>query len=77
MAVKGLQYQVMMTSLNGVHFGFQYFMRRAYGVYVRSPGTLMVALYIVLYIISLVTIAVGGFSVQYRFLRFCFWLLLG
>ncbi|EBE1952455.1 DUF898 domain-containing protein [Salmonella enterica] len=68
MAVKGLQYQAMMTSLNGVHFGFQCSMRRAWWYMFALPGLLMVALYIVLYIISLVTIAVGGLVFNIVFL---------
>lgn len=68
MAVKGLQYQAMMTSLNGVHFGFQCSMRRAWWYMFALPVLLMVALYIVLYIISLVTIAVGGLVFNIVFL---------
>ncbi|PNV04469.1 YjgN family protein [Salmonella enterica] len=68
MAVKGLQYQAMMTSLNGVHFGFQCSMRRAWWYMFALPVLLMVALYIVLYIISLVTIAVGGLVFSIVFL---------
>lgn len=68
MAVKGLQYQAMMTSLNGVHFGFQCSMRRARWYMFALPVLLMVALYIVLYIISLVTIAVGGLVFSIVFL---------
>lgn len=68
MAVKGLQYQAMMTSLNGVHFGFQCSMRRAWWCMFALPVLLMVALYIVLYIISLVTIAVGGLVFNIVFL---------
>ncbi|HAU6943198.1 TPA: DUF898 domain-containing protein [Salmonella enterica subsp. enterica serovar Kiambu] len=68
MAVKGLQYQAMMTSLNGVRFGFQCSMRRAWWYMFALPVLLMVALYIVLYIISLVTIAVGGLVFNIVFL---------
>ncbi|ELO9005326.1 DUF898 domain-containing protein [Salmonella enterica] len=68
MAVKGLQYQAMMTSLNGVSFGFQCSMRRAWWCMFALPALLMVALYIVLYIISLVTIAVGGLVFNIVFL---------
>ncbi|ECC3294889.1 DUF898 domain-containing protein [Salmonella enterica subsp. enterica serovar Legon] len=68
MAVKGLQYQAMMTSLNGVHFGFQCSMRRAWWCMFALPVLLMVALYIVLYIISLITIAVGGLVFNIVFL---------
>ncbi|EBS4563733.1 DUF898 domain-containing protein [Salmonella enterica subsp. enterica serovar Tanger] len=68
MAVKGLQYQAMMTSLNGVHFGFQCSMRSAWWYMFALPVLLMVALYIVLYIISLVTIAVGGLVFNIVFL---------
>ncbi|HCH9280574.1 TPA: DUF898 domain-containing protein [Salmonella enterica] len=68
MAVKGLQYQAMMTSLNGVRFGFQCSMRRAWWCMFALPVLLMVALYIVLYIISLVTIAVGGLVFNIVFL---------
>ncbi|EED8424098.1 DUF898 domain-containing protein [Salmonella enterica subsp. enterica serovar Losangeles] len=68
MAVKGLQYQAMMTSLNGVDFGFQCSMRRAWWYMFALPVLLMVALYIVLYIISLVTIAVGGLVFNIVFL---------
>lgn len=68
MAVKGLQYQAMMTSLNGVHFGLQCSMRRAWWYMFALPVLLMVALYIVLYIISLVTIAVGGLVFNIVFL---------
>lgn len=68
MAVKGLQYQAMMTSLNGVHFGFQCSMRRAWWYMFALPVLLRVALYIVLYIISLVTIAVGGLVFNIVFL---------
>lgn len=68
MAVKGLQYQAMMTSLNGVHFGFQCSMWRAWWYMFALPVLLMVALYIVLYIISLVTIAVGGLVFNIVFL---------
>ncbi|EGQ6843829.1 DUF898 domain-containing protein [Salmonella enterica subsp. enterica serovar Poona] len=68
MAVKGLQYQAMMTSLNGVHFGFQCSMRRAWWYMFALPVLLMVELYIVLYIISLVTIAVGGLVFNIVFL---------
>ncbi|EME8577544.1 DUF898 domain-containing protein [Salmonella enterica] len=64
MAVKGLQYQAMMTSLNGVHFGFQCSMRRAWWYMFALPVLLMVALYI----ISLVTIAVGGLVFNIVFL---------
>ncbi|MDI5811292.1 hypothetical protein MJM95_29235, partial [Salmonella enterica subsp. enterica serovar Anatum] len=42
MAVKGLQYQAMMTSLNGVHFGFQCSMRRAWWYMFALPVLLMV-----------------------------------
>ncbi|EGF2089938.1 DUF898 domain-containing protein [Salmonella enterica] len=68
MAVKGLQYQAMMTSLNGVRFGFQCSMRRAWWYMFALPVLLMVALYIVLYIISLVTIAIGGLVFNIVFL---------
>lgn len=68
MAVKGLQYQAMMTSLNGVRFGFQCSMRSAWWCIFALPVLLMVALYIVLYIISLVTIAVGGLVFNIVFL---------
>ncbi|EHA8172638.1 DUF898 domain-containing protein [Salmonella enterica subsp. enterica] len=68
MAVKGLQYQAMMTSLNGVSFGFQCSMRRAWWCMFALPALLMVALYIVLYVISLVTIAVGGLVFNIVFL---------
>ncbi|HEC8396010.1 TPA: DUF898 domain-containing protein [Salmonella enterica subsp. enterica serovar Kiambu] len=68
MAVKGLQYQAMMTSLNGVRLGFQCSMRRAWWYMFALPVLLMVALYIVLYIISLVTIAVGGLVFNIVFL---------
>ncbi|WP_254557391.1 DUF898 family protein, partial [Salmonella enterica] len=67
-AVKGLQYQAMNTSLNGVHFGFQCSMRRAWWYMFALPVLLMVAIYIVLYIISLVTIAVGGLVFSIVFL---------
>lgn len=60
MAVKGLQYQAMMTSLNGVRFGFQCSMLRAWWCMFALPVLLLVALYIVLYLIALLTTAVGG-----------------
>ncbi|EED4363193.1 DUF898 domain-containing protein [Salmonella enterica subsp. enterica] len=68
MAVKGLQYQAMMTSLNGVSFGFQCSMRRAWWCMFALPALLMVALYIVLYVISLITTAVGGLVFNIVFL---------
>ncbi|ECW1184526.1 TPA: DUF898 domain-containing protein [Salmonella enterica subsp. houtenae serovar 43:z4,z32:-] len=68
MAVKGLQYQAMMTSLNGVHFGFQCSMWRAWWCMFALPILLMVALYIVLYVISLITTAVGGLVFNIVFL---------
>ncbi|ECG8592902.1 DUF898 domain-containing protein [Salmonella enterica subsp. salamae] len=68
MAVKGLQYQAMMTSLNGVRFGFQCSMRRAWWCMFALPALLMVALYIVLYVISLITIAIGGLVFNIVFL---------
>ncbi|EDH0695726.1 TPA: DUF898 domain-containing protein [Salmonella enterica subsp. salamae serovar [1],40:z35:e,n,x,z15] len=68
MAVKGLQYQAMMTSLNGVRFGFQCSMRRAWWCMFALPVLLMVALYIVLYVISLITTAIGGLVFNIVFL---------
>lgn len=68
MAVKGLQYQAMMTSLNGVSFGFQCSMRRAWWCMFALPALLMVALYIVLYVISLITTAIGGLVFNIVFL---------
>ncbi|EHK4159876.1 DUF898 domain-containing protein [Salmonella enterica] len=68
MAVKGLQYQAMLTSLNGVSFGFQCSMRRAWWCMFALPALLMVALYIVLYVISLITTAVGGLVFNIVFL---------
>lgn len=68
MAVKGLQYQAMMTSLNGVRFGLQCSMRRAWWCMFALPALLMVALYIVLYVISLITIAIGGLVFNIVFL---------
>ncbi|ECG8589628.1 DUF898 domain-containing protein [Salmonella enterica subsp. salamae] len=68
MAVKGLQYQARMTSLNGVRFGFQCSMRRAWWCMFALPVLLMAALYIVLYLISLITTAVGGLVFNIVFL---------
>ncbi|HCL5271881.1 TPA: DUF898 domain-containing protein, partial [Salmonella enterica] len=68
MAVKGLQYQAMMTSLNGVRFGFQCSMRRAWWCMFALPVLLIVVLYIVLYVISLITTAVGGLVFNIVFL---------
>ncbi|HCM1915620.1 TPA: DUF898 domain-containing protein [Salmonella enterica subsp. salamae serovar 28:r:e,n,z15] len=68
MAVKGLQYQAMMTSLNGVRFGFQCSMRRAWWCMFALPVLLMVVLYIVLYVISLITTAIGGLVFNIVFL---------
>ncbi|HDJ2740348.1 TPA: DUF898 domain-containing protein [Salmonella bongori] len=68
MAVKGLQYQAMMTSLNGVSFGFQCSMRRAWWCMFALPVLMMVALYIVLYVISLITTAIGGLVFNIVFL---------
>ncbi|MBA3225691.1 YjgN family protein [Salmonella bongori] len=68
MAMKGLQYQARMTSLNGVSFGFQCSMRRAWWCMFALPVLMMVALYIVLYVISLITTAIGGLVFNIVFL---------
>lgn len=68
MAVRGLQYQAMVTSLNGVRFGFQCSMLRAWWYTFALPILLMVAFYIVFYVISLITTTIGGLVFNIVFL---------
>ncbi len=60
MAVKSLQYQANMTSLNGIRFGFNCSMLRAWWVMLGLPVLLALALWFALYLIAQVTISTGG-----------------
>lgn len=60
MIVKSLQYQANMTSLNGIHFGFNCSMRRAWWVMLGLPVLLAIAFWLGLYIIAQLTTSIGG-----------------
>lgn len=60
MAVKSLQYQANMTLLNGIRFGFNCSMLRAWWVMLGLPVLLALAFWFVLYLISQVTTSIGG-----------------
>lgn len=60
MAVKSLQYQANMTSLNGIRFGFNCSMLRAWWVMLGLPVLLALAFWFILYLIAQVTTSIGG-----------------
>ena len=60
MAVKSLQYQANMTSLNGIRFGFNCSMLRAWGVRLGLPVWLALACWFALYLIAQLTTSIGG-----------------
>ncbi len=60
MAVKSLQYQANMTSLNGIHFGFNCSMLRAWWVMLGLPVLLALAFWFALYLIAQLTTSIGG-----------------
>ncbi|MCC4039082.1 DUF898 family protein [Escherichia coli] len=60
MAVKSLQYQANMTSLNGIRFGFNCSMLRAWWVMLGLPVLLALAFWFALYLIAQVTTSIGG-----------------
>ncbi|EFN6912391.1 DUF898 family protein [Escherichia coli O10] len=60
MAVKSLQYQANMTSLNGIRFGFNCSMLRAWWVMLGLPVLLALAFWFALYLIAQLTTSIGG-----------------
>lgn len=60
MAVKSLQYQANMTSLNGIRFGFNCSMLRAWWVMLGLPVLLALAFWLALYLIAQVMTSIGG-----------------
>lgn len=60
MAVKSLQYQANMTSLNGIRFGFNCSMLRAWWVMLGLPVLLALVFWFALYLIAQVTTSIGG-----------------
>ena len=60
MAVKSLQYQANMTSLNDIRFGFNCSMMRAWWVMLGLPVLLALVFWFALYLIAQVTTSIGG-----------------
>lgn len=60
MVVKSLQYQANMTSLNGIRFGFNCSMLRAWWVMLGLPVLLALAFWFALYLIAQVMTSIGG-----------------